>query len=102
MRTICSESEADAEAAFLIDRALYDARITSKELAGHLNLTESLINRWRSPNYHESPAFRQIVRFPLWFHWKLFKLMAKRYGFAKYAAAESMDAAATFAMVASE
>lgn len=97
-RTNCSpepeprtKDSADAEAAAIFDDALTGARITSKEVAALVGVSESLVNRWRSPNYREAPSFTQMLRLPVSFHWHLNKALNRKYGFGRQALAQVLE-----------
>ncbi len=83
----------------LFDAALTDARITSGEVAHLLGISESLVNRMRSPNYREGVSFTQLLRLPIEFHWQLHKVMSRRLGLRKRAVAELLDAVGSIALV---
>lgn len=83
----------------LFDTALKDARITSFEVSQLLGVSESLVNRMRSPNYREGVSFTQMLRLPIEFHWQLNKVMSRRLGLRKRAVAELLDAVGSIALV---
>lgn len=85
-------SEADRLAAELFDAALTHARISSTFVAVHLGVSESLVSRWRSPNYREQPSFSQMLRLPFSFQLGLHKAMNQRFGFGAAALRELLDA----------
>ena len=83
----------------LFDAALTDARITSGEVSHLLGVSESLVNRMRSPNYREGVSLVQMLRLPIEFHWQLHKVMSRRLGLRQRAVAELLDAVGSIALV---
>jgi hypothetical protein len=99
-RTKRSLDGVDADAALIFDEALRSARdlrgkvapITSQEISHLLGVSESLVNRWRSPHYRESPSWTQMLRLPVSFHWALLKTLSRRFGFRQLALRQLLDA----------
>lgn len=96
-RTDCSKEVADPSAV-LFDAALKKAGINSKWVAAHLQVSESLVSKWRSPNYSECPSRLQEARLPVSYHWAIHCVNSKHYGFAKRALAQVMEALGAMAL----
>jgi DNA-binding CsgD family transcriptional regulator len=98
VRTNCSQ-DAEVTAAQLFDEALAAAKLTSKEVSALLGISESLVNRMRSPNYREGVSFTQLLRLPPAFHIALHRAMNQRFGFGRAALARLLDVAGDLALV---
>lgn len=83
----------------LFDAAITDARLTSGEVSHLLGISESLVNRMRSPNYREGVSLVQMLKLPIEFHWQLHKVMSRRLGLRRRAVAELLDAVGSIALV---
>lgn len=93
--TRTDRSAAVALAAVLFDEALKTAKpkaIESKEVALILDVSESLVRRWRSPNYTEGPSFVQMCCLPASFHFALHKAQNKHFGFGRHVLLDAIDA----------
>lgn len=90
VRTICSQ-EPEALSAQLFDQALDAAHITSYEVGQLAGVSESLVNRWRSPNHRECPSFVQLLKLPPAFHLELHRAMNRHYGFGRQLLARVLD-----------
>ena len=84
--------EADRRAAALLDAAFQDARLTNAEIAYLCGIGESLVRRWRSPEYREQPSLGQLLRLPVAFHLALHKALDAAFGFSRAAVAEAIAA----------
>lgn len=93
-----TSEQADVIAAQLFDEALKNARIPSSFVAAHLGVSESLVSRWRSPNYREQPSFAQMLRLPFSFQLGLHRAMNARFGFGRAALRDLLDAAGLLAV----
>lgn len=86
-------------ASLMFDGCMKDARLETKEVASLCGVTDSLVNRWRSPNYQESPSLVHLLRLPAAFHWALVKRLVKRFAFGQRAIAEAVEAQNVWAAV---
>lgn len=84
----------------LFDEALREAKLTSQEVAHLLRVSESLVNRMRSPNYREGVSLRQMLRLPPAFHLELHRAMNRRFGFGRAMLRELLETLGCLAMVA--
>lgn len=99
VRTNCSQDDPDASAAAMFDAALSASGITSKEAAMLLGVSDSMVNRMRSPNHRERVSFAQMLRLPPAFHLSLHREMNKRFGFGRQALRDILDSLGTLATV---
>ena len=89
-------------AAQQLDEALTMAGLSSKEVAGLLDVSDSLVNRWRSGNYRETPSFTQVCSLQMQsykFALALHRVNNKRYGFGRAALAHLLEAVGELATV---
>lgn len=93
-----SPDAADADSAVIFDEALSASGLTSKEVGLLAGVSESLVSRWRSPNYSEAPSFTQMLRLPIAFHLALHKAMNRRFGFGRAAVEQLLEAAGLLAV----
>jgi hypothetical protein len=93
-----SPDDSDRISAEIFDAALTAADIESTWVAAHLGVSESLVSRWRSPNYTEAPSFTQMLRLPVSFHWELNRATSKRFGFGRRAIAQVLEGLGMLAM----
>lgn len=91
-------SQADIDAAQLLDAALEAAGISSKEVSILAGVSESLVSRWRSGNYTEAPSFAQMLLMPPSFHIALHRQMNRKFGFGRAALARLLGAVEDLAM----
>lgn len=94
--------DAHAMAARIFDEALTDARITTAECAHLLGISESLVRRMRSGDARERVAFAQMLRLPPAFHIAMHRAMNRRFGFARAALSQLIDAAGALAVLVTE
>ena len=78
------------------------AGVASKEVAAMLDVSESLVNRWRSENYRETPSFIQVCAlqmqsFP--FALALHRINNRRYGFGRAVLSRLLEAVGDLATV---
>jgi hypothetical protein len=90
VRTNCSQ-EPETLSAHLLDRALHDAEISSYEVSQLVGVSESLVNRWRSPHHRECPSFVQLLKLPSAFHFELHRAMNRHYGFGRQLLARAIE-----------
>lgn len=98
------------DAAVIYDEGLRGARdlkgrlapITSQEVAHFCGVSESLVNRWRSQDYRDSPSLVQLLRHPVSFHVALNAALNRRYGFGRAALVRLLEAAGNLAFAAEE
>jgi hypothetical protein len=81
-----SSDEPEVIAARLFDASVAAAKLTNYEVATLTGVSESLVTRWRSENYRESPSFIQMLRLPPAFHLELHRALNRHYGFRPAAA----------------
>lgn len=98
VRTNCSQGP-EVMAAQLFDGALADAKLTSKEVAALLGVSESMVNRMRSANYRERISFPQMLLLPPAFHIALHRQMNRQFGFGRAALARLLGAVEDLALV---
>jgi hypothetical protein len=94
-----SSDEPEVIAARLFDAAVTNAKLTNYEIATLTGVSESLVTRWRSENYRESPSFLQMVRLPPAFHLELHRAMNLRHGFGRQILARLMNDLSDLALV---
>lgn len=100
-----SEHEPDAcgnpeqLASQLFDEALTAARLTTKEVAHLLGISESLVQKMRSSESRGCPSFVQMLRLPPVFHLELHRAMNRRFGFGRAAIARLLDAVGDLAII---
>jgi len=95
------DSQPDATtilASELFDRALDDARVTSAEAAHLVGVSESLINRMRSPNYRECVSLVQLLRCGPVVVWKFHVALHHKEQFGQRALREAMQALSLIAV----
>lgn len=100
-RTNCSQ-DPQVEAAQRFDEALTRAGLSSKEVATVLGVSDSLVNRWRSPNYRETPSFIQVCCLEMQsfsFALALHRVNSRRHGFGRAALSRLLEAAGDLATV---
>jgi hypothetical protein len=90
VRTICTQ-QPEVLSAQLLNDALEAAHITSYEVGQLVGVSESLVNRWRSPNHRECPSFVQLLKLPPSFHFQLHRAMNRHYGFGRQLLARVLD-----------
>jgi DNA-binding transcriptional regulator YiaG len=90
VRTICSQ-EPETLSAQLLHRALDDAGLTSYEVAQLVGVSESLVNRWRSPHHRECPSFVQLLKLPPSFQFQLHRALNRHYGFGRQLLVRVLD-----------
>lgn len=97
------ERDADAyrASAELFDAACRRAQLDRKEIAHLLGISQSLVDKWASPNERACPSHPQMLRLPLSFHLALWWAMNRRYGIARALVGELFSAFAGMA-IASE
>lgn len=99
VRPKCTQrEEASAIAAELFDRALTLAGVTTAEVAYILDVSESLVRRWRSKDARERISFVQLLMLPRKFHTALKKEWNKRDGSSREALLRLLDAAGDLAV----
>jgi hypothetical protein len=86
-------------AAQLFDEALTAARLTNKEVAHLLDISESLVQKMRSLESRGCPSFAQMLRLPPAFHLELHRAMNRRFGFGRAAIARLLEAVGDLALV---
>lgn len=94
-------SEPDAltiAASTLFDQALTDARITNAEAAHLMGISESLVNRMRSPNYRECVSLVQLLRCGPSVTWQFHRALHARNKFAQVALREAVQSLSLLAV----
>lgn len=76
----------------LFDRALDDAQITNAEAAHLMGISESLVNRMRSPNYRECVSLVQLLRCGPVVTWKFHVALHHKQQFGQRALREALQA----------
>lgn len=94
---VCGKAE--QMAAELLDDAIVRACLTNKEIAHLCGVSVSLVEKWRSTDARGCPSFVQMLLLPPVFHLSLHKAMNARFGFARAAVLELIDAAGTLAVL---
>lgn len=94
--------QADIVAAQIFHDALDISGITSKFVAQHLEVSESLVSRWRNPAYRELPSLGQLVQLPLSFQIGLLKAWNRKFGLGRALLREFLDAVGSLALMVSE
>lgn len=90
-----NDSEPDPlmqSASFLFDAALRDARVTSAEAAHLMGISESLVNRMRSPNYRECVSLVQLLRCGPQVTWRFHVALHHKQKFGQLALREALQA----------
>lgn len=98
-RTNHSDENPCTAASVLVDECITDARLDSKVVAQLCGVTTSLVNRWRSSNYDDSPSLAHLLRLPAGFHWALVKRLIRRFAFGQRAIAEAVETQGVLAVV---
>jgi hypothetical protein len=78
-------------AAELFDAACTDAKLTSKEVAHLMGISESLVQKMRSTESRGCPSFAQLLKLPPSFHLALHRSMNRRFGFGRQLLARLLD-----------
>lgn len=86
----------------LFDAALKGAEITNQEVAFILDIDESLVRKWRSPNYKEGPSYTQLLRLPFSFHLALTKAENKHFGFGRQFLLDAIDSLGALAVAVNQ
>jgi hypothetical protein len=96
-----AEGDGYAIAALLFDQALRDPRcpMTNQEVAYLLKVSESLVQKWRSPGARACPSFAQMLKLPTSFHVALHRAMNRHFGFGRAALRDLLEAAGSLAVV---
>ena len=87
-----------AEAAAIFSEAIAAAGFSQKEIALHLEVSESLVSRWCSPNYSEAPTVTQLFQLPPRFHLQWHRAMNRHFGFGRAALARLLEAVGDVAL----
>jgi transcriptional regulator with XRE-family HTH domain len=104
-RAICSD-EPQVLSAQLFDEALKNAKDfrgnprpwASKEIADRLGISESQVNKWRSPAYRETPSLLQFAALPPEVLFSFHQAMNRRFGFGRQLLARILDDLGAFAL----
>lgn len=85
----------------LIDAAMKDPRcgVTNKDVAFLAGVSESLVQKWRTPDARTCPSFVQLLRQTPAFHLSLHRAMNRRYGFGRIVLADLLEAVGSLALV---
>lgn len=96
-----AEDDRYAVSAELFDAALNDPRanLTNKEVAHLVGVSESLVQKWRTPSARTCPSFVQLLRLPPAFHLALHRSMNRRFGFGRAALVDLLEAVGSLALV---
>ena len=100
-----TEDDGYALASALFDAAMGDLErrdrgaLTNKDVAFLCGVSESLVQKWRSPDQRACPSFAQLLVLPPAFHIALHRAMNQRFGFGRAALARLLDVACDLALV---
>lgn len=90
-------------AAVVLNEALETCdSVTPKQLAIHLDVSESLISRWRKPEHRERPSYVQVMSFPPALLLVMNRIVNRRFGFVRAALLNLVDAAGDLAIAVGE
>lgn len=92
---------ADVEASRLFDEALTDARISTKEAAFLLGVSDAMIRKMRSADIAGRVTLTQLLLLPPAFHIALHRRLNARYGFGRAALARLLEAVGELTVVQS-
>lgn len=90
--------EAQEISAVLFDSALTAANISTAEVAFILDISESLVRRMRSKDARERASFVQMLMLPPKFHIEMQRAMNRKYGFARAALGQALEALGALAL----
>lgn len=91
--------KAEHIAAELLDDAFTRAGLTNKEIAHLCGVSVSLVEKWRSTEARGCPSFVQMLLLPPVFHLSLHKAMNARFGYARAALLDLIEAAGALAVL---
>jgi hypothetical protein len=95
----CTPREkAQAIAAELFDEALTNARIETAEVAYVLDVSESLVRRWRSKDARERASYVQMLMLGPKFGIELHRATSRRFKFGRAALAQAIEALGALAL----
>lgn len=97
----CTLEQAYIASAQLFDAAMVGAKMRNQDVAGILDVSESLVQKWRSPEARVCPSHVQMLQLPLTWHIAHWRAMSKRYGLGRAMLRRVLDAVGDFALLES-
>jgi hypothetical protein len=92
-------TKAERDASELLNEAFRNANLRNQEIAQLTGVSETMVIKWRSSTSRGAPSFPQMLCLPPRFYWELNKAMSARYGYARMALLELIEAAGALAVL---